>query len=354
MARPPSRVLLLLRGQRLGDAVVSLAFSAAVKEAFPEAEVWAAGPRTLEPVLGNDSSLAGVRSVPHPEWRHPLKAVRAWRGLKDMGFDVAFVLGIHFLSSAIGRLVSKHAVGYDYNHRGWLLDRALVPHVSCNRSGWEYGPETRPLHITDFWGRLLEAVTGERPAVSWRGLDLQVHDPAAGRFLTRSLTGESRLLVFHPYAGSVIRTWPESLARVFVDLVLQRTDWRLAVTGGPQDREAARLLASRGPERIAAAAGELALGETWALLSRADLLVSVDTAVIHMAAAQGRPVVSLFGPGDPLVWGPHHQAGGVIQRNEWCQRCKRARCLHPGLPCMAALDPELVLERASAMMPQNR
>ena len=328
MARPPRRVLLLLRGQRLGDAVVSLAFSAAVQQAFPEAEVWAAGPRTLEPVLGNDSSLAGVRSVPHPEWRHPLEAFQAWRGLKRIGFDVAFVLGIHFLSTAFGRFVSKHAVGYDYNRRGWLLDRALVPHVSCNRSGWEYGPETQPPHITDFWGRLLEAVTGERPAVSWRGLDLRAHDAAAGRFLAQSLVGESRLLVFHPYAGSVIRTWPEPLARAFIDLVLQQTDWRVAVTGGPQDREAARLLASRGPDRVAVAARELSLGETWALLSRADLLVSVDTAVIHMAAALGRPVVSLFGPGDPLVWGPHDQAGGVLQRYEWCQRCKSARLMN--------------------------
>jgi len=347
---PPRRVLLLLRAQRLGDAVVSLAFSKSVRRAYPEAEIWAAGPAPLGDVLARDSSLTGFVPLPFPEWRHPLQLPSAWRALcRD--FDLAFVLGIHFLSTVVGRACAGHAVGYDYNHRGFLLDRALLPHPSCNRSGWEYGPESDPPHITRFWGLLLAAMTGDAPEVSWSGLALTEADhQAAERFLSRELAGDGPLLVLHPFASSVMRTWPLDLAASFLDRALADTDWRIAITGGAGDRSRAAALAGRRTQ-VAVAAGELSLSASWALLARAAVVVSVDTAVIHMAAALARPVVSLFGPGDPLVWGPHGQQRGVLQANEWCQRCKGARCVQAGLPCMTALTPDLVLERTRRMMP---
>ncbi len=343
-ALPPRRVLLLLRGQRLGDAVVALPFSAAVRRAYPRAELRAAGSPALGEVLARDASLDGFVPLPFPEWRHPWAFARAWRAL-GRDFDLAFVLGIQFLSTAAARASARHVVGYDYNHRGFLLDRALAPHVSCNRSGWEYGPETDPPHITRFWGGLLESVTGEAVPVSWSALALTTEDHAsAAAFLAAGNAAARPLVVLHPFASSAMRTWPMGLAAGFLDQALATTDWRVVVTGGAADRPRAAALAA-GRSRVSVAAGALDLGASWALLARAAVVVSVDTAVIHMAAAVGRPVVSLFGPGDPLVWGPYGQEAGVVQAHPECQRCKGARCVHPGLPCMNALTPALVLER---------
>ena len=47
------------------------------------------------------------------------------------------------------------------------------------------------------------------------------------------------------------------------------------------------------------AVGRLSLGELLALLRRASLVLSNDTGPIHLAAAQGAPVIGLYGPNTP-------------------------------------------------------
>jgi heptosyltransferase-3 len=51
-------------------------------------------------------------------------------------------------------------------------------------------------------------------------------------------------------------------------------------------------------------AGKLSLAESAFLISRAKYYVGPDTAVTHMAAALGTPTVALFGPSNPVKWGP--------------------------------------------------
>jgi heptosyltransferase-3 len=51
-------------------------------------------------------------------------------------------------------------------------------------------------------------------------------------------------------------------------------------------------------------AGQLSLAESAYLISRAICYVGPDTALTHMAAALGTPSVALFGPSNPVKWGP--------------------------------------------------
>jgi heptosyltransferase-3 len=63
-------------------------------------------------------------------------------------------------------------------------------------------------------------------------------------------------------------------------------------------------LADRLPVQVLNLAGRLTLGAAGCLLSRAQLYVGPDTALTHMAAALGVPTVALYGPTDPVKWGP--------------------------------------------------
>ena len=348
--RKVSKVLLVLRGQRLGDAVVSLAFSAALRRRHPEAEIWAAAPPQLAELLACDHNLDRFFALPWPERHSPVRAASAWRELRAQGFDLAYPLGIQLMNAVMARACAAYSVGYDYNGRGRVLDEPRRPHLSCNRSGWEYGADSDPPHVVDFWGMLLKRPGEPAPPVSWRGLDLAVHRPAARRWLeSRGLAAE-RPLILHPWAGNPIRTWPLSHARRFLELWLRDRPEPVVLTGGAADRAAGERLAQGLGPRVLSAAGDLSPGQTWALLEPARLVVSVDTCVIHMAAALPRPVVSLFGAGDPLVWGPYGQADGVVQEHRICQRCKRASCLFGSPLCMGAISPEVVMERALAKL----
>ena len=62
--------------------------------------------------------------------------------------------------------------------------------------------------------------------------------------------------------------------------------------------------------------GQLTLGCTGYLLSRAAVYLGPDTAITHMAAALGVPTVALFGPSNPVKWGPWPK-GHPADRNPW-------------------------------------
>ena len=79
----------------------------------------------------------------------------------------------------------------------------------------------------------------------------------------------------------------------------------IVVIGGPEDREAAEDIVARDPARIRSAAGELPLRVSAAVIERANVLVTNDSAPLHIAGAVGTRVVALFGPTVPAFgFGP--------------------------------------------------
>ncbi len=62
--------------------------------------------------------------------------------------------------------------------------------------------------------------------------------------------------------------------------------------------------------------GRLTLTQVARPLSRGRIYVGPDTAVTHLAAAVGIPTAGLFGPSDPVRWGPWPK-GGPADRNPW-------------------------------------
>jgi lipopolysaccharide heptosyltransferase III len=84
------------------------------------------------------------------------------------------------------------------------------------------------------------------------------------------------------------------------------------VTGGPSDEERTyvdRLLPLL-PAGTVNLAGRLSLSQVAFLASRAKAYVGPDTAVTHIAAATGVPVVALYGPSNPVKWGPWPKGHG--------------------------------------------
>jgi ADP-heptose:LPS heptosyltransferase len=64
--------------------------------------------------------------------------------------------------------------------------------------------------------------------------------------------------------------------------------------------------------RIRSVAGTTDLVQLCALIASADLVISCDTAAVHLAAAYRRPQIALFGPTNPFHWRPRHDRAMVI------------------------------------------
>ncbi|HET9651814.1 MAG TPA: glycosyltransferase family 9 protein, partial [Usitatibacter sp.] len=97
-------------------------------------------------------------------------------------------------------------------------------------------------------------------------------------------------------------------------------DAPMVVVGGPEDAPLAEVVAAAAPGRAASAAGALPLRVSAALIERAAVLVTNDSAPLHLATAVGTPVVALFGPTVPSFgFGPRGPRDKIVE--------------HPSLAC---------------------
>jgi heptosyltransferase-3 len=116
-------------------------------------------------------------------------------------------------------------------------------------------------------------------------------------------------VIFHPWSGgsrAPVKEWP--LDRwVALGVEIAARGYRIAVTGSGVDRSRSTDLVHALEHAGATAqsiAGACTLPELASLLTGAAAVVSVDTGVMHMAAAVGAPVIALHGPTRSRRWGP--------------------------------------------------
>jgi heptosyltransferase-3 len=111
--------------------------------------------------------------------------------------------------------------------------------------------------------------------------------------------------VLHVYPMFAYKMWrPDAWAELARWLSDQGV--RVVLTGGksPEEEIYIQHLLPLLPADTVNVAGKLSLGGVAYLLNQAHAYVGPDTAVTHMAAALGIPTVALFGPSNPVKWGP--------------------------------------------------
>ena len=110
----------------------------------------------------------------------------------------------------------------------------------------------------------------------------------------------------HPGSGAAPaqKRWPVCRFAEVARTLVAQTGAQVIVAGGPSEEAlAAQLCSAIGPAAISLA-GRLNLRQSMALFAACDLFVGNDSGPLHLAAAVGTPVVGIYGPTDPAVFGP--------------------------------------------------
>jgi heptosyltransferase-1 len=111
-----------------------------------------------------------------------------------------------------------------------------------------------------------------------------------------------------------------------------------------------KLLAEGGPGTVVNLAGKTSLVEMGGWFSRMDLVVVNDSGPLHMAAALGVPVVTMFGPTDPRRTGPYGGGRMVISTDVACRPCYDRVCKFPEVECMTRISTDTVLAAAREVL----
>ena len=278
----PARIVVLKTGA-IGDTILLSGPLRDLRAAFPESRVVL--------VTSTSNAEAGrllddadeVVSTPISRPWLAIRRIRAERA--DLLLDFASWPRIDALVSAFAG--TPYTIGFATSgqHRHHAYD-AVVEHS-----------DTR--HELDNYRALIVAA-GARAASS-----PYVAPPGV---LARSRIPESPFVVLHLWAAGIQKERKEWSLDRWRGLAseLTRRGFTIALTGGLADVERSRAFLADGPPLGPSIdfTGTLSLPELVDLLGHSSGLVTVNTGVMHLAAAAGVPTVALNGPTSSRRWGP--------------------------------------------------
>jgi lipopolysaccharide heptosyltransferase I len=171
------------------------------------------------------------------------------------------------------------------------------------------------------------------------------------------MTVPERSVALVPCSRWPTKNWPPEHFAVLAERLLEQGAERLFLVGGSDDHAVCSEIAEKiSPEKVCNACGRTTLPELGALLKRMDLVVTVDSGPMHIAAALQVPVVSLFGATEPARTGPYGDTAFTVEGENRldCQPCFSRHCSRGDFACLwRNVTPEMVARHTERILAQK-
>ncbi|MCC7546715.1 MAG: glycosyltransferase family 9 protein [Burkholderiales bacterium] len=338
---PPAPRILVVRTSAIGDIVFSSPLAAALRRSYPRAHLCWLVEEGLQELIAADPAIDEVLTWQRRQWRELWRARRYGSLLTAIGalrtrlhahrFDVALDLQGLLKSGVLTRLSSAPVrIGLNSREGSRLLMTEVVSgHGHIERIGSEYQ------HLARALGLQHEQFV---PAL---------HAPAQAQAALPSLMAAHELApdayaVIAPFTTRPQKHWFDDAWRDLAQSVRARLGLPVVMLGGPAERARAEALHGHRPD-IIDLVGATGLGEAMALISRARVVIGVDTGLTHMGIGFGRPTVALFGSTRPYLDTGRENAR-VIWLGLACSPCRRHPTCAGAFTCLRGITPQMVLE----------
>jgi len=359
--------ILLIKPSALGDVVHTIPVLVKLRARYPNARIdWLITPENADivrchPALSNvvlfarrDFSKRGMRWRALVSFFDLLKQIR--RAKYDLVVDMHGQLRSAFFSLVSGAHVR---IGFDRPIKRGLTVSAEHDLRNVPSHGWRGAREgswiaythrvsipTLDVHAIDryLWVGPLLGFDDDPP-------DLTIHlSSDTVRNVEQLLeehgvTPDMPLIILVPGTIWETKHWTiegfAGVARQFL-----HDGFAVALAGTMRDQERCRQIAAAAPGTCDLS-GKTTPAELAALIRRAELAVTNDSGSMHVAASLGKPMVSVFGPTNPVHIGPYQRPESVVRVDLPCSPCNYRRLSQCPFDhaCMKQVTPAMVVER---------
>ena len=309
--------ILVIRSGAIGDVILTLPALGALRHAFPLAAL---------DLMGNPSRLMFAR---HPAYANQILDMEHWDLYRL--FSPSATVSRRFTTYLDTCEMVLAYLPVSDNSVAQRLRRLCAGPVTV------WSPHPSPgLHSSAHLLRPVEVFLSAPPDPCPRIYLEPVAVEAAERFWRTTGLPDAGVIALHPGSGGSHKLWPVSGWQHVLAWAAQHRIPCLIVSG-PAERERVTALLRGAPAYHWPCAEQLPLPHLAALLARCQVFVGHDSGITHLAAAVGISTLALFGPTDPLVWGPRSRRSCVL----WPQ---------PIAPLtLEALPPEVVTHILAAL-----
>lgn len=332
--------ILVIQTAFIGDAILTLPLVRVLKDFFPDANIdMVVTPRAQE-LFMNHPDIGETIPYDKREKDRGIAGLRRMAGnLRERKYDMAFIPHRSLRSAAVawlariplrfgfhrsaGRFLLTKSIRYRDDHHEIRRNLALLQGIGIMDQ-----PSVLP--------RLYPSIEDAR-IVDRLLLEFEIVNP-------------SRLIALAPGTVWNTKRW---LKEHFASLAVNLDDegYEMVLVGGGEDRELCSDVCARsGSMKVHNTAGKLSLLQSAELIRRCNLLVTNDSAPMHLAVGVGTPVVAVFGATVPeFGFAPMGPFDSVVEiRNLRCRPCSRhggERCPIRTFECMRSITHERVFVR---------
>jgi len=364
----PRRILFIELAE-IGGLVVAYPSLSHAQRRFPQAELYFLTFSTGEGILGLMNIIPPERQIlirPHRVGSFVADTLRAIRRMRRERIDAVINLETFARFSTLLAYFSgaRRRVGFHRFHDEGRYTGSLVTHRVV------YNPHR---HAAETFITLVEALT-ERPDHEPRakapldGIPLDVPHVHSTETARRAVLGQvrelypelapqHRLVLLNANASDLVavRRWPTDNFLAVARELLKDSRVLILLTGTSCERDhAERVRTELRSDRVLNLAGRTTLPQLVDLYNTAHLLITNDSGPAHFASLTALPVLVLFGPETPRIYGPLGSNVSVLYRALACSPCvsaynqKRSPCTDNR--CLKEITPLEVSSRAKELL----
>lgn len=310
--------ILVVELWNIGDVVIATTALQALRARYPDAWITLLAKPHAEEILRGSGLVDEIITFDFP-WtaetgkyslsRYDRRALAAlFRRLRSERFDLSVDCRMDFRSNFVTYGArAKRRVGYAFGGGSFLLTDAI--------------PATpRAHHKVRDWLKLLEALGSQRgtraitkaedgkPIAPRLSLLPEERRVAAAKLASMGIAPRDLIIALHIGASNPNKRWPPERFAEVADSLAATYGARIVVLVDPAGHGA------RLPLRTPACYVTPSLRELMAFIGSSDLLISNDSAAMHIADALGVPVVAVFTTGNPRWYGPSGKHQKVVGR----------------------------------------
>lgn len=323
-----TKKILIVRLRLIGDVLMTTPSLRILRKALPQAKIYyLVEPPQDELLRGNPDIDELVVVKRDTSFKEILSVIKKMRKEKfDIAIDFHGGPKASFLTLFSG---AKIRVGYSYS------PRKIFYHVKVER-----GVKEGSIHSVLNQLNLLKGLgieNDEIPSLYMPDMEDWEKENFEKIINGRGLYNKN-FIVMHVSAGNSYREWGIENWKNLIKIVNDKNDFYVVLIGSEKDIIYEEALKLPG---VVSLIGKLNLREVRELIKRSLLFVGPDSGPMHIAATTETPIIALFGPTTPSVFGPWKKNAIIIEGSTDCRPCNQKRCDY-NYRCIREIEPEIV------------
>jgi heptosyltransferase I len=376
LTRRDFRKILLIKLSAVGDVVHTIPVLNKLRLRYPTAQLdWLVTPAIAE-LLRHHPAITNVIEFEREAWSTPWRLApfasyaRLAAKLRRAAYDLVVDMHGQFRTAALTLATGASArIGFDRPRAGvWDASPRKFPE-QARKHAWQGAREgswvaythhipvpTLDLHAVDRYLNVGPILGLDRESADFSFPIPQSAISGVETLLAQHGVNSTDIVIMAPGTIWETKQWGSDrfakVARHFLS-----KGFAVILIGSQRERVVCEEVAALAPGAIDLA-GMTALSELAALIRRSAISVTNDSGPMHLAVALDRPVVSIFGPTDPVWIGPYRRANAVLHADLECSPCylRKLKHCHHGHACMRSVSAPAVIEHAERILStsQNR